>query len=160
VCGEVVNKLRRQGINAHHLNPGPYNIPLAERVKLVNDLTERFRKDGHETVFTEIHANAAGIGWSSANGTIVFHSNHYSSRSVGLANIMKDEFIRVGRPQRRGGIEAKNFTMVYRTKPPAVLVECGFMTNKEEVAFLHSNEGRGVIVHALVNSHMIYDKKF
>jgi N-acetylmuramoyl-L-alanine amidase len=46
---------------------------------------------------------------------------------------------------------------------PAVLVECGFLTNKEEELFLKSNEGQTIIARSLYNAFLDfkndYDRK-
>jgi len=46
----------------------------------------------------------------------------------------------------------ENFTVIYKTKCPAVLTENLFMDNKTDVAFLMSDEGRNVITDIHVNA--------
>ena len=47
-----------------------------------------------------------------------------------------------GDPDKEAG-----FYILNRTKCPAALVECGFMDNRDELAFLRSPEGRKAIVN-------------
>ena len=46
----------------------------------------------------------------------------------------------------------ENFTVIYKTKCPAILTENLFMDNKTDVAFLNSEEGREVITQIHVNA--------
>ena len=46
----------------------------------------------------------------------------------------------------------ENFTAIYKTKCPAILTENLFMDNKEDVAFLMSEEGREAITRIHVNA--------
>lgn len=46
----------------------------------------------------------------------------------------------------------ENFTVIYKTKCPAILTENLFMDNKTDVAFLNSEEGRNAITQIHVNA--------
>lgn len=113
-----------------NIAPGPINIPIASRVKYANQLSKK-----ENCVLVSVHANAAGSpGWRSATGFGVFQSRSASTESKILA---KHVFSKIGeaiswhiRPRE---IKEANFTMIHRTRCPAVLVECGFMTNKQDV---------------------------
>jgi len=48
------------------------------------------------------------------------------------------------------GIKTANFAVLRETSMPAILVECGFMTNKEEAALLKSDAYRQTCASAIV----------
>lgn len=93
-----------------------------------------------------IHANAYGDGntWNSAKGvTVLYHSN--ASRvgdSKKMARYILDSLLK-GTPQKDRGIQPDELAMCNCTSlgtKAAVLVECAFMTNQEEVETMLANE--------------------
>lgn len=139
------------------LNNGPINIPLRERVKYINQL---FKKEP-DLISISIHANAArGKGWSRARGSVVFVSKRATEKELFLAKQISDEMRKlsklIGLPHR--GIKKANFKMVYGPKCPAVLIECGFMTNKADCEILKDN--RWDIVESITIGIEKYDEKY
>lgn len=129
-------------------NPGPYNIPQAERVKLVNDIHRR----AGDCILIVVHANAAaGKGWNDANGFRVFHSTNASKKSRLLAECLHGSMTAWTKIYPRT-IAEKNFTILYKTKCPAVLLECGFMTNRADAAYMASERGKSDITSAIVSA--------
>jgi N-acetylmuramoyl-L-alanine amidase len=53
----------------------------------------------------------------------------------------------------------KNFSILYKTKPPAVLLEMFFMTNQNDVAYATSDEGRSAIVRAIHSAIVDFEKE-
>ena len=132
--------------------PGPINIPLKDRVRFVNQLHKRFK----DCVLISIHANAAaGSGWSKARGLVVFHSKKASADSKRLAKLVEGELAFADYTKSRG-IKKANHTITTKVKCPAILVECGFMTNKEEAASLASYKTQNLIADAIVSACELY----
>lgn len=76
-----------------------------------------------------IHFNSFGI--KSANGTEVLI---YSDKARVLAQNIADEIGKLGYIKRGGGVKIRKDLRYLRTSPnPAVLVECCFVTNAEDV---------------------------
>ncbi len=114
--------------------PGPINIPLASRVSYANQVVRRFKNE--HVALISIHANAARKkGWSDANGYRVFHSRKASKKSIILASMVESQMYACT-PFDRRPRKAVNHTITTKTKCPACLVECGFMTNKEDATLL------------------------
>lgn len=122
---------------------GKRDVPLAERVA----------KAKHEKVdaVVSIHANAFGDNWNDANGIETFISeDRMPFTELALASHIQNNLIReTGRKNR--SIKRGN---LYMTKVsnmiPSVLVECGFMTNKEEATLLKTTSYREKCAIAIV----------
>lgn len=109
------------------------DVPLKERTTLAN-------KMGVDA-FISIHANAYGTTWNNASGIETFTYTNPSEQSVILAKLIQNPLCSItGRSNR--GVKKADFAVVRDTRMPAVLVECGFMTNKHEAILLQSIEYR------------------
>lgn len=109
------------------------DVPLAERVKLAN----RLRAD----LFVSIHANAYGTSFNSANGIETYTYTNPLPASKKLASFVHQSLLlATGRKDR--GVKKANFFILRETVMPAILIECGFMTNREEAALLESERYR------------------
>lgn len=119
------------------------DVPLKERT----DKANAWKAD----VFVSIHANAAGDGvsWHSAQGIETYVYTSRPPDAVALANAVQRNLIRAtGRPDR--GVKSANFHVLRETKMTAILVECGFMTNREECELLKSDAYRRKCAEAIV----------
>lgn len=103
------------------------DITLSERTKLAN----RLKVDA----FVSIHANAFGNDWNNANGIETFVYPAASKESVTLASLMQKSLITACNRADRG-VKKADFAVLRETRMPAVLIECGFMTHREEAALL------------------------
>lgn len=112
--------------------PGPVNIPLAARVKFANQL---YRREPNLALIS-IHCNAsAKRGWSAPNGFVVFRQFGADSKTHKLAGVLHSYYNDLGIFRSRG-IKEANFAMIRGPKCPSVLLEMGFMTNKEDTRLL------------------------
>lgn len=98
-------------------------------------------------LFVSIHVNAADdSGWTQANGYCVFHK----ASGIHLAKYISDSYkesIPEIRP-RFGGTMHRGYD-VLPWSIPAVLIECGFMTNRKEASFLADCENQKRIARAI-----------
>jgi N-acetylmuramoyl-L-alanine amidase len=118
------------------------DVPLRERT----DRANAWKAD----LFVSIHANAAGEGWSAAQGIETYVYDTRPPTAVALANAVQRNLIRMtGRPDR--GVKSANFHVLRETKMTAILVECGFMTNRDECELLKSDEYRRKCAAAIVS---------
>ena len=118
------------------------DVPLKERT----DRANAWKAD----LFVSIHANAAGDGgWNGAQGIETFVYTTRPAAATKLAEAVHRNLIRAtGRPDR--GVKTANFHVLRETKMPAILVECGFMTNQEEAALLKTDTYRRKCAAAIV----------
>jgi len=152
VCGYLNN-----GEKFLSIVPGPIQVPLESRVGFVNKLAKL-----EDVALISVHANAAGDGkqWNAANGFTIFTSKNSLTESQILARCIHKEFFEsFGDTIKSRGIKQENFTVIKKTKCPAVLVECGFMTNKSDVAFLSSGSGQRAIAAAIYAACAAYESE-
>lgn len=124
-----------------HDDDGSRDVPLKERTNSAN-------KWGAD-LLVSIHANAMGTGWNAAHGIETFTYTTRSASSVALATAVQRQLIKTTGLYDRG-VKAENFHMVREFKGPAILVECGFMSHKDEATLLKSDSYRRKCAAAIV----------
>ena len=138
---------------------------LTWRVNYVNSLCSKYGTSN--CVYVSVHVNAAGADgqWKSARGWSVYTSPG-QTKSDTLATCLYNEaknilpkdskyYVRSDFSDKDPDYEA-NFYVLTKTKCPAVLTENLFQDNKEDVAFLTSEEGKKKITEIHVNGIMKY----
>ena len=152
IACRLYEKLLLEGIEAILLVPEEKDISLSERVRREKKLTREAKKAGKETCLFSIHLNAAGGDgkWKSANGFTVWIAQSASEDSKKLAQITYNEAEARGLQGNRSVPTNKywvaNYTIVTETSCPAVLTENLFQDNKDDVAYLLTEEGKNTIV--------------
>lgn len=84
-------------------------------------------------------------------------SQKFFKNSVKLASMIEDEFVTVGRKSM--GVLQRNHMGIWvlqATNMPAVLIETGFITDKEEEAYLNSDAGQIEMTRAIANAVLKY----
>jgi N-acetylmuramoyl-L-alanine amidase len=123
----------------------PENKPISTRRAMANGCD----------LFVSVHANAAAeSGWSSANGFVVFYKPTGESLAVSIAAAYEKSIPKI--IPRFGGIKSGLTLGVIPSGIPGVLIECGFMTNKEEAAFLATPIGQQRIARAIADGVIAY----
>ncbi|MCL2576782.1 MAG: N-acetylmuramoyl-L-alanine amidase [Defluviitaleaceae bacterium] len=84
----------------------------------------------HADIFVSIHQNS--FGKSGVHGAQVFYFNQ-SDNSQNLATLIQDRLVEFVDPSNKLKAKANNnYFVLKQTAMPAVLVECGFLTNHGE----------------------------
>ncbi len=118
----VEEKMRGTDIDIVLTRSGDYFLELEERVDVAHS--------AHADAFVSIHANAAGQ--ESVHGTETYwNRNNHSADSQRLATSIQNQLISKLNTRDRGVKEA-NFYVIRHTEMPSVLVELGFVTNRQE----------------------------
>lgn len=145
------------------INPGPIDIPLRARVNTINKIVASLDDD---VVSVSIHANAAGrAGWSSASGFRVFYpfalwDADRRRKSKLLAECINSAFVSNHMiPYGERAPKRAKFTMIAKPRCPAVLVECGFMTNIYDADFMASRRGQSEITLSISRGLDLYKKE-
>jgi len=99
-------------------------VPLGGRVAIANSY--------QNAVFVCIHFNATGR--SGASGIETYF---YSRDSLPLASAIH-YYVTGGAPSANRGVRRRGYYVLRKTAIPAVLVECGFLTNPTEGAYAQS----------------------
>lgn len=124
-----------------HADDGSRDVPLKER-------TEAASAWGAD-LLVSIHANAMGNGWSSAKGIETYVYTSKPQAAVTLANaVHKQMILATGLYDR--GVKAANLHMVREGPLTSILVESGFMTNKDEAALLKTDAYRRKCAQAII----------
>lgn len=143
VADMVKEILLDRGISTIFTHDINRDVPLNERIKLANQLKG--------TAFISIHANAFGTSWNDANGIETYVYVNPMKASKDLAQMMQASMVHTCERRDRG-VKYANFAVLRETKMPAILIECGFMTNKEECQLLKSESYRKKCANAIVFS--------
>jgi N-acetylmuramoyl-L-alanine amidase len=128
---------------------GKIDVPLEKRAEISNGWGANYHLD--------VHANAAGNDWSSAHGIETF-SYGLSGKSYEIAKVLQKSLIKDTGLSDRGVKNGDWLYMIRTTKAPANLVECGFMSNKDEAKLLKSDAYREKVANTLVDAIAGYFK--
>lgn len=104
-----------------------------------------------------------GFDPNSAESYIMFEfmQDNYMTKSIELASIIQNTFKQAGRTDK--GVRQDVFLVLRNTSMPSVLVELGFLTNKEEQLYLKSDAGKDesaeCLAKAFTEFKTEYDRK-
>lgn len=160
IARRIAIALQREGIDARMLVPETTDIPLSVRTRRVNEVCKA--EGARNVCLVSIHNNAAGADgrWHDARGFAVYTSNNAGQGSRRLAAEFyagaKARGLTGNRATPPQGFWQASLAMCRDTKCTAVLTENLFQDNREDVAFLLSNEGKTTIVDLHVNAILNY----
>ena len=126
-------------------NPSPAKkdeIGLSKRCELANHFYNS--KNKPKSLFVSLHANAYQSVFNSARGTETFIASNASTNSKNAAAYIQSEIVKAMKLIDSGakdrGVKTNNFTVIYKTAMPSILLEYGFYTNKEDLKILVNNK--------------------
>lgn len=146
----IANKARALGITTEIITPETIDISLKERCRRVNSICAKHGKSN--CVLISVHINAApGTGWSNATGFCSYVAPNASTNSKRFAAMLWEAANAAGLRGNRSVPACKywvgNFAIIRDTNCPAVLTENLFMTNRAEVDYLLSEQGKETIAN-------------
>lgn len=112
-------------------------------------------------LFISLHSNAAGNGnWMNAQGWECYttvgqnNSDKYAEIFYEEAEKIAKQYGRRVRKDMSDGDKDKesNFTVIYKTICPSILIESWFYDNKEEMEWMLSEEGKKATTDIIVNA--------
>jgi N-acetylmuramoyl-L-alanine amidase len=139
IANLVAGLLRQRGAWVLMTRPGDQRVELQERA----DRAERYQAD----LFISIHANAAPS--REPAGAEVYVCRAASSSSEQAAAQIEAALRRSGFACR--GIRRANFVVLAGHRRPAVLLECGFLTNRDDARRLNDPACRRQLAAAIVD---------
>lgn len=119
------------------------------------------RKENADILLEEDYEETyGGFDPHSPEASIIFtlYQNAYLDQSLRLASLIQDEFRERARRVDRG-VKQAGFLMLYLVSMPSVLIEAGFLTNREEEAFLMSENGQALIASAIFRAFRSYKEE-
>ena len=122
--------LEKHGVEVTYTRKGGEEVSLYDRCKIANAVKNL-------DLFVSLHSNAAGnSGWSSARGweayVYALSGNRYKAAKAILARV--DGLI--GAMRKTPIVENAGLYVIKNTTAPAVLIEHGFHTNRDDVALM------------------------
>lgn len=154
IAKRLAEKLNADKIKAIILVPEDRDISLTERCRRANKIYEQDK----DTILVSIHLNAAGNGskWMNATGWSGWVYTKASNKSKLLAQLLYKQAehfnLQGNRCVPKNKYWEANFAILKNSKCPAVLTENLFQDNKEDVAYLLTEEGKQVLVDLHYNA--------
>lgn len=146
ISQKLEENLKSRGYKVVLTRKNDQYIDNIERTKLAN------KKRGR--VFISIHGNSIEYN-SSTNGIqVLYYPNRESTigdlNNNELAQIMINSLIDGTDAIDKGIIERADLIVLNQTKMPAIIIECGFITNSNEEKLLLTDEYQNKIVDSIV----------
>jgi len=110
-------------------------VPLGTRTAIANSY--------RNAIFVSVHFNSA-----TRRGASGIETYFYSRDSLALASAIH-HYVAGGAPSENRGVRRRGYFVLRRTNMPAVLVECGFLTNPSEAAYAQNASYRQKLAEAI-----------
>jgi N-acetylmuramoyl-L-alanine amidase len=120
-------------------------VSLTERTNIAN------QQAGRDAVFVSIHFNAGRR--PGAYGIETYYNNQ---RGYRLAALVHPRVIRAMVSIDRG-IRHRGYWVLRKNRLPAILIECGFLTNPAEAARISDSHSRERLASAIADAIVRYD---
>ncbi len=110
-------------------------VPLGTRTAIANSYSN--------AIFVSVHFNSA-----TRRGASGIETYFYSRDSLALASAIH-HYVAGGAPSENRGVRRRGYFVLRRTNMPAVLVECGFLTNPTEASYAQNASYRQKLAEAI-----------
>ena len=110
-------------------------VPLGTRCAIANS--------NRNAIFVSVHFNSA-----TRSGASGIETYFYNRESLSLASAIH-HYVAGGAPSDNRGVRRRGYYVLRRTNMPAVLVECGFLTNPTEAAYAQNASYRQKLAEAI-----------
>lgn len=159
---EIANKANADLFICIHCNAGPADAHGSETYVLGLHKTEAnlaVAKRENESILLEsdYKKHYEGFDINSPEGNIIFslYQNTYLNRSLSFAAKVQKYFrSEAGRYDR--GVKQAGFLVLWKTAMPSVLIETGFLTNRNEEKFLMQPENQRLMALAIFRAFVDY----
>jgi N-acetylmuramoyl-L-alanine amidase len=138
VAKRLERKLRESQLKTVMTRSSDVFIPLDERVEIENSQKN--------SIFVSIHFND-----SRRRGVHGFETYYNASNSRDLADRVQSKLMTITRSANRG-VHFANFRVLRLAKYPAVLVECGFLSNRREGGGARDSEFRELLADKIAEA--------
>jgi N-acetylmuramoyl-L-alanine amidase len=131
----LINELNKFNINTYDVSPERTDTSLKTRTDRAN--YKMNKKEYNYYIFISIHFNAIGSYWNDNVGGI--ETYHYPGSEKGhiLAKKVHNQLLK-GTDLKDRHVKSANFHVLRETKMPAILCECGFMSNHIEANLMNN----------------------
>lgn len=132
-------ELKQHGYEVYMTRERDVPVLLSERTALANNM--------NADLFVSIHCDA--FHKTTAQGMSTHIHPNCSERSKIVAQSIQDILVNRFRGHKNRGVRQSNFYVLGRTKMPACLVECEFLSNSETRKFLKEPENQLDLAQAI-----------
>lgn len=143
----VINKLEAAGYKVINCTYDTNNNELANRVALANAQTLDY--------FISLHMDS--FNNPNSNGVTIFTTENSSAKSMAI-KIINEVASSCGYYNR--GWKSANYYVLKNTKAPAMLIEMGFVTNKDDCNRFNAEKISNAIVKALTGHEVMENEKY
>lgn len=112
---------------------------MKERVKLINETGPEFAVSIHQNSYHD----------EAIHGAQVFYYKH-SAEGEQLAAVMQKALLSIDKENRRQAKADDTYYLLKRTEVPTIIVECGFLSNREEAEKLVTDDYQQQVAEAIV----------
>jgi len=149
VCGVSVAMTRETDVSTES------SVTSSIREKKVSDLHNRLALYEQSSLVIAVHQNH--FSSSQYSGTQVFHSGNHSESEQLAAAVQRSVAMHL-QPQNTRQIKkaTDGIYLMYHTSVPAVLVECGFLSNLQELTNLKDPQYRQALAWAIALGYWDY----
>lgn len=144
IAKKIASRLESRGVTVVMTRDGDYFVELDERCAIAN----RVNPD----LFVSVHADSNGNRMH--QGFTVYIAPTASDTSRRAGRLFESHLSRAGINSK--GIRTNDYRVLVKTTCPAVLVECGFLSNPSEAALLldgtHQNRLADAVTEAIIQS--------
>ncbi len=126
----------------------------------VKDRVE-FAKSNGADMFISIHLNAAAD--KQLNGFSVLIDKNNSQQNLVLGSALINELKKSYKTEDKIGVRDKGVWVLDHNVCPAALVQCGFMSNSEDISFIDKSANQEKVAHDIldaINEYAAGNKKF
>ncbi len=164
---KVANKKDANLFVSIHCNYVKNQVPYGTETFVMglsrSNISLEIAKQENSVIFLEKNYQETYKGFDPHNPETVIGINilqeEYLNRSINLASKIEDNFItKVNRKSR--GIKQAPLWVLDAAYMPSVLIELGFLSNKEEGTFLNSDEGQNKMAKAIADAIISYKHEY
>ncbi|WP_455075496.1 N-acetylmuramoyl-L-alanine amidase family protein [Porphyromonas catoniae] len=163
---DFANKHKASLMLSIHVNSAPttsvhgtetYVLGLS---KFANNLSVAMRENKAMLLESDYKTTYRGFDPTSTESYIMFDlmQDAYITKSIDFANRLQKRYRSSGRYSR--GVRQDILWVLSQSAMPSVLTEIGFLTNKDEAAFMLSGKGQDVIAGAIAESFTSYYRAY
>lgn len=116
---------------------------LQSRVRFANSVSADY--------FISIHCNSSDEAGGSGLEAL-YKSNQYKEESKQMAQICLEELTKATGMTNRGALNGQEIFIIRKAKMPTVLLEMGFLTSREDVIYLQSEDNRVKMAKTVCNA--------
>ncbi|MEX1003399.1 MAG: N-acetylmuramoyl-L-alanine amidase [Crocinitomicaceae bacterium] len=159
---QIANRNKADLFICIHANAGPSNAYGAETYVLGLHRTEAQEKVAQRENAAIQFEKDAGASYETLTADQIIarqlQLSAFLDHSINFAAKLQHQFKGIGRHDR--GVRQAGFLVLYKTTMPSVLIETGFLTNKNEENFLASSESQTKMANSIFTAFKEFKAEF